>query len=146
MHKTNLAGGGDPTVVSYLTLAGAPLNQNPGFRSYTFDKSSLDILDYNQYYLDLDKANAAREMKWELEYSAKEYLNLEDLSPTSWNKLHQRFFGRRLRIPKVCPDQLRAVRHVQMCRQLQSGDGMRAVCCHHHKACGVYRGLWVLQR
>ena len=43
--------GGNPTVVSYLTPAGAPLNQNPGFRSYTFDKASLEILDYHQYYL-----------------------------------------------------------------------------------------------
>ena len=77
--------------MSYLTPAGAPLNQNPGFRSYSFNKSSLDILDYDQYYLNLDKANAAGVMQWELEYSAKSYLDLDDLTPTSWNKLHKRF-------------------------------------------------------
>ena len=91
LHKSNLVGDGDPTVVSYLTPAGAPLNQNPGFRSYSFDKSSLDILDYDQYYLNLDKANAAGVMQWELEYSARSYFGLDDLTPASWNKLHQRF-------------------------------------------------------
>ena len=40
---------GSPTVVSYLTPAGAPLNANPGFRSYTFDRETLELLDYKQY-------------------------------------------------------------------------------------------------
>ena len=84
---------GAPTVMSYLTPAGAPLNQNPGFRSYTFDRKSLELVDYNQYYLDLDKANAANKMTWQLEYSAKEYFGLESLKPEAWESLHLLFLN-----------------------------------------------------
>lgn len=76
-------------MVSYLTPAGAPLNQNPGFRSYTFDRKTFNILDYKQYYLDLNKANGARKMevrralrsKWRAAHSDTDMPSSQPRSP-----------------------------------------------------------------
>ena len=130
-------GTGNPTVVSYLTPAGAPLNQNPGFRSYTFDKNSLELLDYQQYYLDLDKANAAKSMSWQLEYAAKEYFELESLRPAEWEQLHKRFL-----VNDTAFQRFAAINYVQYDLNKCTGSckavmicGLFAVTTSAHEAC-----------
>ena len=41
------------------TLPGVGYN-NPSIRLYAYNRSSLDILDYSQYYLNLTKANEGK--------------------------------------------------------------------------------------
>lgn len=129
--------GGKPTVVSYLAPAGAPLSQNPGFRSYQYDRATFEILDLTQYYVDLDKANAEQKITWEREYSAKEYFGMESLKPEAWEQLHQQFlsndtaFQRFSRINYVQYDLLpcgKACKATMLC-------GCFAVTTAKHKAC-----------
>ena len=69
--------------------------QNPSFRVYTIDSETFEMLDYDQYFLNITKANIlAREGKlpqFELNYSARELYQLKDLSAESWWDLVQRF-------------------------------------------------------
>lgn len=59
--------------------------QNPSFRVYQIDKDTNVVLDYDQYRLDLDKAN--REdlptITFDKTYSAKEKYSLDNLSHAS---------------------------------------------------------------
>ncbi|KAI6654603.1 hypothetical protein LOD99_999 [Oopsacas minuta] len=70
-------------------------HQNPSFRIYSMDPTTYEILDYEQYFLNLTKANViAKEGKtpqFELNYSAKKLYGMKDLSPDSWWSLVNRF-------------------------------------------------------
>lgn len=54
---------------------------NPGYRIYTYNTDSSDypvgtILDWEQYYLDLDKANSDDKIDFQLEYTASDFYNV----------------------------------------------------------------------
>lgn len=66
---------------------------NPGYRIFLSDSSRPDashaLIDHHTFSLDLTQANLDdnnKSLKYTLEYSALRSLNLEDMSPTSWNK------------------------------------------------------------
>jgi hypothetical protein len=67
--------------------------QNPALRKYHYNTSSFELLDFDQYYLNLTAANAGTDTQWQLEYSAKQAYGLRDFQPQSWSKfaaeLHQ---------------------------------------------------------
>ncbi|XP_077973998.1 acid sphingomyelinase-like phosphodiesterase 3b isoform X2 [Styela clava] len=64
---------------------------NPGIRLIEYDRDSLHLKDYQQYYLDLAKANNDSQSEaadmWELEYTATEAFNIPDISTVSWGNL-----------------------------------------------------------
>lgn len=66
-------------------------NQNPSFRIYEVDKETLFPVDYHQYRLVLSQANMnlSRNPKFDLVYSAKNFYDMQDLSPASYAKLAQ---------------------------------------------------------
>ncbi|GAB6020688.1 hypothetical protein CHUAL_003357 [Chamberlinius hualienensis] len=71
-----------PSVTTYSNL-------NPAFRVYTLDGdysgTTWQVLDYDEYYLDIEKANAEGVATWELLYNAKDTYGLPDFTPNSWN-------------------------------------------------------------
>jgi sphingomyelin phosphodiesterase len=66
-------------------------NLNPGYRIYTVDgfyeKSTWQILDYDQMFLNLTETNQYNVTKWQTEYSAKEAYNMSSLFPQDWDNL-----------------------------------------------------------
>ncbi|XP_065912440.1 sphingomyelin phosphodiesterase A-like isoform X2 [Dysidea avara] len=67
---------------------------NPSYRVYTMDPVTFQLLDYDQYYLDLTEANKSPHVipTWKKSYSAREEYGLDDLTPNSWAGLVKRFY------------------------------------------------------
>jgi sphingomyelin phosphodiesterase len=78
-----------PSVTTYL-------NVNPSFRIYSMDPNTFHLIDYEQYYLNvtnaniLAKQNRTEDIKFKLEYTARQEYDLADLSPNSWWDLTER--------------------------------------------------------
>jgi len=64
---------------------------NPAFRLFEYDSLTGDILDYTQFYFDLNSANENGTPEIYLEYSAAEAYNLTSFTPESFNNLVQNF-------------------------------------------------------
>ncbi|CAF0818783.1 unnamed protein product [Brachionus calyciflorus] len=84
-----------PTSIAYITGSVSTYsNQNPSYRIFTIDQEeSFKILDYDTYYMNLSDANrddGNNYPKWIKEYSAKEDLNLNDLTPLDYQDLIMR--------------------------------------------------------
>lgn len=70
---------------TYVGLFNAPSIipvHNPALRVYTYDTEGKDypfgtIRDWEQYYVDLKKANKKRSVKYQLEYKASELYNVD---------------------------------------------------------------------
>ncbi|XP_050400269.1 sphingomyelin phosphodiesterase A [Patella vulgata] len=67
------------------------MGQNPAYRIYHLDPVTFVPVDYDQYYLNITKANADHNPVVEKLYSAKEEYQLKDLSPQSFLELSKRF-------------------------------------------------------
>jgi sphingomyelin phosphodiesterase acid-like 3 len=66
----------------YSTLPGVGSN-NPGIRLYNYSKSSYQITDYSQYFVNLTAANIARRTDWALEYRASEAFGISHVDAAS---------------------------------------------------------------
>jgi len=55
---------------------------NPMFRLFTYDRSTLEILDFKQYWFNLTLSNELRQPIWEVGYDMKETYKLQGLSPS----------------------------------------------------------------
>ncbi|XP_063981857.1 acid sphingomyelinase-like phosphodiesterase 3b [Diachasmimorpha longicaudata] len=64
---------------------------NPGLRLYKFETTSGKILDYTQWYLDLQEANAKGRASWQEEYSLLSYYDLKDVNAMNLHDLAGRF-------------------------------------------------------
>jgi len=53
---------------------------NPSFRQYIIDKNTKQIIDYEQYRLNLTEANLIGEANWYLSHKATELFNVSDLT------------------------------------------------------------------
>ena len=53
---------------------------NPSFRQYIIDSNTKQIIDYEQYRLNLSDANLIGEAKWNLSHKATELFNVSDLT------------------------------------------------------------------
>ena len=85
------------------TLAPETGANNPGIRLFKYDKINgqvtwnfislesiflfFQIIDYDQFYLDLAQANSAGTASWRLEYSFLEYYSLNEISATEMSNL-----------------------------------------------------------
>lgn len=59
--------------------------RNPALRKYVYNRRSLDLVDYYQYYLPLSTTFANHHIpNWEVEYTAKRAYSMQDLTFSSW--------------------------------------------------------------
>jgi sphingomyelin phosphodiesterase len=59
-------------------------NVNPSFRVYEADAQSWELLNFEQYHMNMTRANADGAITWELFYDALSLWQIGDLSPQSW--------------------------------------------------------------
>ena len=64
---------------------------NPSVRLYHYNKTSGEILDYFQYYLNMTAANLARKAHWLLEYQPTANYGISDVSAKSLDQLLKSF-------------------------------------------------------
>ncbi|XP_064626267.1 acid sphingomyelinase-like phosphodiesterase 3b [Lineus longissimus] len=64
---------------------------NPGVRLVTYDRDTGNILDIEQYYVDLKAANKARKAEWKQEYQFTKAMGVPDLKPASIQTLLKNF-------------------------------------------------------
>ncbi|VDK45699.1 unnamed protein product [Gongylonema pulchrum] len=71
-----------PSVTTYTYL-------NPAFRIYELEPGiNYRVADFHTYFLNLSKAATIDvEPRWELLYSAKKEYGMDNLNPTSWDRL-----------------------------------------------------------
>ena len=106
------SGGEEPVSWALLAPGVSPMNStlapetganNPGIRLFKYDKINgqvtwnfislefrflfFQIIDYDQFYLDLAQANSAGTASWRLEYSFLEYYSLNEISATEMSNL-----------------------------------------------------------
>ncbi|KAL0248249.1 hypothetical protein GEMRC1_003485 [Eukaryota sp. GEM-RC1] len=67
-----------PSLVYYSELI--VVGNNPGVRLYHYNRTSGVILNYEQFFLNLTKANSELFDHWELEHDARELFKVSDLS------------------------------------------------------------------
>uniref|UniRef100_A0A182PIH2 Sphingomyelin phosphodiesterase C-terminal domain-containing protein n=1 Tax=Anopheles epiroticus TaxID=199890 RepID=A0A182PIH2_9DIPT len=67
-------------------------SNNPAMRLYKFDTDTGQVLDYTQYYLDLEQANKLEEAVWQPEYNLTTYYyGLSEVSSLALHNLADRF-------------------------------------------------------
>eukprot|EP00656_Telonema_subtile_P053693 TRINITY_DN7837_c0_g1_i1.p1 TRINITY_DN7837_c0_g1~~TRINITY_DN7837_c0_g1_i1.p1 ORF type:complete len:432 (+),score=82.10 TRINITY_DN7837_c0_g1_i1:235-1530(+) len=76
-----------PVDVTYVSGSGTPGGGSPTFRVFHYDLETYEIVDYDQYWVDMDKANQDGKAVWVKDHSAKEYYGLTDLSGQSWTDM-----------------------------------------------------------
>ncbi|GAB6032178.1 Acid sphingomyelinase-like phosphodiesterase 3b, variant 2 [Chamberlinius hualienensis] len=64
---------------------------NPSVRLFSYNLTTGEILNYEQYYLNLTEANALETAEWELKYDFLSAFNLSNMSYESINQLTQNF-------------------------------------------------------
>ncbi|XP_055623192.1 acid sphingomyelinase-like phosphodiesterase 3b [Toxorhynchites rutilus septentrionalis] len=86
------------TPVSWMMIAPSisprrmGLSNNPAMRLYKFDTDTGQVLDYTQYYLDLQQANLIEEAVWQPEYNLTTYYyGLGEVSAMALHNLADRF-------------------------------------------------------
>ncbi|KAF6207953.1 hypothetical protein GE061_016402 [Apolygus lucorum] len=77
-----------PAVSPRRTSSGA---NNPGVRLYKFETSTGQVLDYTQYYLDLNIANSRDHAEWQQEYNLTYYYGLKEVTALSLHELASTF-------------------------------------------------------
>ncbi|CAB0014726.1 unnamed protein product [Nesidiocoris tenuis] len=77
-----------PALSPRRTSSGA---NNPGVRLYKFETSSGQVLDYTQYYLDLNHANQHDHAAWTQEYNLTSYYGLTEVTANSLHELANTF-------------------------------------------------------
>lgn len=60
---------------------------NPSIRLLKYNKTSGNLLDFTQYYMDLPEVNRNNASEWLIEYNATKVYSLPDLSPSSFAEL-----------------------------------------------------------
>lgn len=63
---------------------------NPSFRLLKYDRSTSNLLDFTQYYMDLPEVNMNNKSEWKIEYNATSVYSLSDLSSASMASLVRR--------------------------------------------------------
>jgi sphingomyelin phosphodiesterase len=70
---------------------GCGLSGNPGFNVYYYNRTSLELLDLEYWWADLNYANVHHIVpQWKKQYSAKEIYRLGDFSALSWELVDEK--------------------------------------------------------
>ncbi len=56
---------------------------NPAFRVYSMESSTFKLLDYTQYYLNLEKSNKEKVPDWQISYNFTDLFQVPSLSVRS---------------------------------------------------------------
>ena len=89
-----------PVSVLMMAPAVTPMNSslpgvgpnNPGIRLYFYRRTTGEIVNYHQYYLNLRKIHpVSNSAKWELEYRALEDVLVTDMTPQSFDRYVKEF-------------------------------------------------------
>ena len=76
----------EPSQIAFSPPALVPGQTNPSFRVYHVDPNSWEVMDFDQYRMNLTGSNLAHEVTWHLAYQARNRFKLRDLSAKSWYK------------------------------------------------------------
>ena len=79
----------NPPAVALVTPSMMPDSRNPSFRLYKYRRSTGQLLDYYQYYIDLDSTVANNQIQIELDYVFQHEYQKPDLSGQSIWELYQ---------------------------------------------------------
>ena len=71
----------------WVSGSGTPGGGNPTFRVFRYDLKTFELLDYDQYWVDLNLAIKTGNATWRKDHSALEYYSLPDMSASSWDAL-----------------------------------------------------------
>jgi sphingomyelin phosphodiesterase len=87
----------EPVVTAYVVAAPTPFSGvNPTFRMYDVNSSSLEVVDYTDYTVDLraqgllQQTTAVPAAEWKASYSARAAYNMTALQPGDWYALAER--------------------------------------------------------
>lgn len=67
------------------------VTNNPGLRLYKFNTNSGHILDYTQYYIDLESSPNGDPDDWRIEYNLTHYYGLHEITPRSLHAIAETF-------------------------------------------------------
>jgi predicted MPP superfamily phosphohydrolase len=67
---------------SMMARSGAA--QFPTIRQYIYNRDTMEVMDYKQYFCNLTDANVKKQVNYMVSYSAKDAYNMPDLSTDSW--------------------------------------------------------------
>ncbi len=65
--------------------------RHPTFRVYTMDATTYDLLDYEDYRMNLTQSNLAGKPVWYRSYNFTQYYHVPDLSVASYDLITKRF-------------------------------------------------------
>ena len=66
------------------------IGHNPALRRYRYNVSTFELLDYEQYFVNLTAANAQDRAQWQLEYRASEEYGVKALTTEAFADLPKR--------------------------------------------------------
>jgi hypothetical protein len=78
---------GKPISNVWVSGSGTPGGGNPTFRVFRYDLKTFELLDFDQYWVDLNDAIKTGNATWKKDHSALEYYSLPDMSASSWDAL-----------------------------------------------------------
>lgn len=78
-----------PVDTTYVSGSGTPGGGNPTFRVFHYDTATFELLDYDQYWVDLDEAIATGIANFKKDHSARAYYNMTSIGPEDWEALAQ---------------------------------------------------------
>ncbi|KAF0768809.1 acid sphingomyelinase-like phosphodiesterase 3a [Aphis craccivora] len=67
------------------------VSNNPGLRLYKFNTNTGHIIDYTQYYIDLESSPNGDPDDWRIEYNLTHYYGLHEISPRSLHAIAETF-------------------------------------------------------
>ena len=76
-----------PSITPLVTHQYPSVGTNPGIRQYLYPNNSDSLLDYQQYFLNLEKANLLEAAQWTTLYNFSTSYNVTDLSGASLRRV-----------------------------------------------------------
>eukprot|EP00040_Diaphanoeca_grandis_P024903 m.137514 g.137514 ORF g.137514 m.137514 type:complete len:489 (-) comp29924_c0_seq2:67-1533(-) len=78
-----------PSVTPWKSSFANITPHNPSVRLFKYDRATGEVLDYIQYYTDLNQNIVEGTYDWKQLYSAKAAYGMKDLSAKSWSQLYE---------------------------------------------------------
>jgi len=73
------------TNMIYIAPSVTPMgDMNPSFRIFFYNRKTFEIVDFEQYYMNLTDANLKKRTQFQLNYKASQFFNLPRLSLDGW--------------------------------------------------------------
>jgi hypothetical protein len=80
-----------PIGIAFVAPSVTPqTNINPSFRIYTYNRTSFEVLDYQQFTINLTDCNIKGSIDWQLIYSPLAAYGMTALTPSDWQDMVNR--------------------------------------------------------